>query len=179
MSGKSFEQPGRDADDGLQAPDLGPLRAAAEQQELADAQGRLADGLGNPLHASDPHAPLARDVAQALTEAGFTLHDCVRHHPRYRLGGVCLMPVPSRYNPDGQGGIAVSWTTHDLLALDWQRGREHQGTQQAMNRALSDVLTALGYQTRPFGTGSASLVTGPRRPTQATTRRSRPSKGHR
>lgn len=126
MPGELFEQPGSADDEGLQAPDLGPLRASAEQEELAEAQDRLADGLGNPLRASDPHAPLARDVAQALTEAGFTLHDCVQHHPRYRLGGVCLLPIPSRHNPDGQGGIAVSWTTHDLLALDWDRGFEYQ-----------------------------------------------------
>jgi hypothetical protein len=179
MSGEFFEQSCRDAEDGLQAPDLGPLRAAAEREEPAEAQARLADGFGNPLRPGDPDAPLARDVAQALTEAGFSLHDCVRYHPQYRLGGVCLLPVPSRHNPDGQGGIAVSWTTHDLLALDWQRGREQEGTQQAMNRALASVLTALGYQIRPFGTGGASLVTGPRRAAPSTSPQSRPSKGRR
>ena len=73
-----------------------------------------------------------------------------------------MLPVPGSHNPDGQGGIAVSWTTHNLLALDWGRGREQQGTQQAMNRALASVLKALGYQVRPFGTGGATLVTGPR-----------------
>jgi hypothetical protein len=179
MSDEVFEQPGRHADDGLQAPDLGPLRAAAEREELAEAQDRLADGLGDPLRPGNPHAPLARDVACALTEAGFTLHDCVRYHPRYRLGGVCLLPVPSRHNPVGQGGIAVSWTTHDLLALDSDRGREHQGTQQTMNRALADVLTALGYHVGRFGTGGASLVTEPRRSTPATARMSRTSMGRR
>jgi hypothetical protein len=84
-------------------------------------------------------------VAAALTEAGLNLHNCATHHPRYRLGGVCVLPVPSGHNPDGQGGIAVSWTTHNLLALDWDRGREQQATQQAMNRALASVLKALGY----------------------------------
>jgi hypothetical protein len=115
-------------------------------------------------------------MCQALTEAGFTLHHCIRQHPRYRLGGVCLLPVPGGHNPDGQGGIAVSWTTHDLLALDWERGREHQGAQQTMNRALAGVLTALGYPVQPFGSGDASLVIGPRHSTTATTRRSRPSR---
>lgn len=118
MSEEFFEQPGCDADDGLQAPDLWLLRAAAEGQELAEAQARLADGCGFRLSPTDPQAPLARDVARALTEAGFTLHDCVRHHPQYRLGGVCLLPIPARHDPDGQSGVAVSWTTHDLLALD-------------------------------------------------------------
>jgi hypothetical protein len=74
-------------------PDLGPLRAVAEQAEIADAVSRLADGYGLSLSADDPLAPLARDVARALVEAGFTLHHCARHHPLYRLGGVCLLPV--------------------------------------------------------------------------------------
>jgi len=143
-------------------PDLGSLRALAEREELQDARTRVTDGLGHRLRADDPHAPLARDVAAALTEAGLTPHDCAPHHARYRLGGVCVLPVPSSHNPDGQCGIAVSWTTHNLLALDWERGREHQSTQQTMNRALAGVLKALGYQVRPFGTGGASLVTGPR-----------------
>jgi hypothetical protein len=128
---------------------LRPLRALAEHEELADARALLADALGHPLPTDDPNAQLARDVAAALTEAGFTLHNCAPHHPRYRLGGVCVLPIPAHHNPEGQGGIAVSWTTHDLLALDWNRGRERQGTQQAMNRALAGVLKAPGYQVGP------------------------------
>jgi hypothetical protein len=110
------------AEDGFQPPDLRPLRALAEREELANARDRLSDGLGNSLPPDGPNAPLARDVVAALTEAGLTLQNCAPHHPRYRLGGVC--PVPGGHNPDGQGGIAVSWTTHNLLALDWDRGRE-------------------------------------------------------
>jgi hypothetical protein len=166
-------------EDEFQPPDLRPLRALAEREELADARARLADGLGHPLPASDPNAPLARDVAAALTEAGFTLHDCALHHPQYRLGGVCVLPIPAGHNLDGQGGIAVSWTTHDLLALDWDRGRERQGTQEIMNSALASVLQALGYQVGPFGTGGASLVTEPRRSGPKTTPRTRPSRGRR
>jgi hypothetical protein len=143
------------------------------------ARACLTDGLGQLLPANDPHARLARDVAEALTEAGLALHDCAPHHPRYRLGGVCLLPVPSRHNPDGQGRIAVSWTTHNLLALDWDRGREHQDTQQAMNRALASVLKARGYQVRPFGTGGASLVIGRRRSSASTAPRTRTSRGQR
>jgi hypothetical protein len=88
-------------------------------------------------------------------------------------------PDPAGHNLDGQGGIAVSWTTHDLLALDWDRGRERQGTQETMNSALASVLQALGYQVGPFGTGGASLVTEPRRSGPKTTPRSRPSRGRR
>jgi hypothetical protein len=163
----------------FQSPDLRPLRALAEREELADARARLADGFGHPLPAEDANAPLARDVAAALTEAGLRVHDCTPHHPGYRLGGVCVLPVPSRHNPDGQGGIAVSWTTHNLLMLDWDRGREHHDTQQTMNRALASVLAALDYPVRPFGAGGASLVTGPRRTGLAATRRTRPSRGRR
>lgn len=177
MSEEFFEQPESGADDGLRAPDLGPLRAAAEQGELAEAQARLADGSGHRLSPSDPQAPLARDVARALTEAGFALHDCARHHPRYRLGEVCLLPIPARH--DGQSGIAVSWTTHDLLALDWDRGREHQGTQQAMNRALASVLRALGYRVQPFCIGGATLVTESRRSSTLAARQSRASRRRR
>jgi hypothetical protein len=166
-----------DPEDDFQPPDLRPLRALAEREELSDARARLADGLGHPLPAGDPSAPLARDVAAALTEAGLTLHDCAPHHPQYRLGGVCVLPVPSRHDPDGQSGVAVSWTTHNLLALDWDRGREQRGTQQAMNRALASVLMALGYQVRPFGIGGASMVTEPRRGSQMTTPRTRFSRG--
>jgi len=178
------EDQSRDVDQGededqFQPLDLRPLRALAEREELADARARLANGLGQPLPAEDSNAPLARDVAAALTEAGFTVHDCAPHHPGYRLGGVCVLPIPARHNPDGQGGIAVSWTTHNLLALDWDRGREHHDTQQATNRALASVLKALGYQVGPFGTGGASLVTEPRRGGPPSARRARPSRGRR
>jgi hypothetical protein len=51
-------------------PDLGPLRALAEREELTDAVSRLADGYGRPLPDGDLLAPLAGEVARALTEAG-------------------------------------------------------------------------------------------------------------
>ena len=44
-------------------PDLGPLRALAEREELADATGRLADAYGRPLRDDDPLRPLASDAA--------------------------------------------------------------------------------------------------------------------
>src|ERR1700735_188135 len=89
-----------DPEDDFQPPALRPLRALAEGEELADARARLADGLGNSLSADDPYAPLARDVAEALTEAGLTVHNCVPHHPQYRLGGVWVLPIASGPNPD-------------------------------------------------------------------------------
>jgi hypothetical protein len=152
-----------DEDDlGLEPPDLGPLQAVAEGEELAEAVSRLADAYGRPLPADDPLAPLARDIARALTEAGFTLHHCAQGHPLYRLGGVCLLPVARGHDPEGRGGVVVSWTTHDLLSLDWGRWREYQGVQGLMNGALSEVLDALGFERWPFGVGGAWIVTGRR-----------------
>ena len=88
---------------GLEPPDLGPIRALAETAEFAEAEARLADAYGRPLPADDPLAPLARDIARALTEAGFALHHCAQSHPRYRLGGVCLVPVARGHDPSSFG----------------------------------------------------------------------------
>jgi len=142
-------------------PDLGPLREAAERGELADAVACLAGSSGFRLRADDPLAPLAREVARALTRAGFAVHHCVQADPLYRLGGVCLLPVAAWAEPGGRTGVAVSWTTHSLLSLDWDRWAEYRGVLEAMNWALAVVLEALGFCVRPFGgQGGASLVTG-------------------
>jgi hypothetical protein len=138
-------------------PDLGPLRAVAGREELADAVARVADAYGRPLPADDP---LAGDVARSLTEAGFSLHHCAREHRLSRLGGVCLLPVARSHDPGGRGGVAVSWTTHDLLSLDWDRWNEYHGAHEVMNGALAQVLDALEYQVWPFGNGGAWIVTG-------------------
>ena len=148
-----------DAFVGEEAPDLGPLRETAEAAELAEATDGLTDGSGGPLPAEDPLRPLACAVARALTEAGFTLHHCARHHPRHRLGGVCLLPVAAGHGPGSKAGVVVSWTTHDLLSLDWCRWPEYHGTQQVMNGALGQVLGVLGFQVAPFGSGGAHIVT--------------------
>ena len=71
---------------------------------------------------------------------------------------MCLLPVPAE--PDaGPSGVAVSWTTHNLL-LDWDRYGTYTGTQQATNTAISGILRAFGYAAEPFGSGGAWLVTG-------------------
>lgn len=147
---------------GNERPDLGPARALAEREEFADARSRLADSHGYSLRANDLLMPLASALAQSLTEAGFTLHHCLRSHSLYRLGGVCLLPVRRSLDPGGDGGVVVSWTTHDLLGHDWDRWGEYRDVIEAMSRALALVLDALGYEVRPFGPGGASLVTGRR-----------------
>jgi hypothetical protein len=143
-------------------PDLGPLRALAESAELAGAACAVTDGYGCRLPAGDPLAPLARDVARCLVEAGLTLHYCARWHPLRRLGGVCLLPVARTSDPGGDAGIVVSWTAHDLLFLDRDRQAEYHGAHEAMNGALARVLGALRYQLRPLGSGGAWIVTGHR-----------------
>ena len=101
-------------------PDLGPLRAAADAAELVQAVSGLVRIDGCRLADSDPLAPLARDIAGSMTEAGLTVHYCAQHDPLYRLGGVCLLAVPAE---SGTGsGIAVSWTVHNLLVLPFGFG---------------------------------------------------------
>ncbi|HTT53023.1 MAG TPA: hypothetical protein VMH35_16635 [Streptosporangiaceae bacterium] len=147
----------------LESPDLGPLRALAETAEFTEAVARLADAYGRPLPADDSLVSLARDIAWALTEAGFTLCTTAARAIRwYRLGGVCVLPVARGHDPDGRGGVVVSWTTHDLLSLDWSRWRQYQGAQGVMNGALSEVLDLLGFEASPFGAGGAWIMTGRR-----------------
>ena len=141
MSDQDFEQPG-----------LAPLRAVASEAEFAEAFRRILSAGGYPL---------AGDVARSLIEAGFTLHHCDRHDPLYRLGGVCLVPIRAGLST-GRSGIAVSWTTHDLLLFDWDRYGSYHHTLQLMNAALGGVLDGFGYDVQPFGTGGAWLVSGRR-----------------
>ncbi|MGH3402787.1 MAG: hypothetical protein ACRDRJ_09825 [Streptosporangiaceae bacterium] len=140
----------RDSDFWLdcERPDLAPLWAIAERAELAAATACVADSSGYPLCGDDPLGRVAHDLARELTLAGFTLHHCAQSDPLYRLGGVCLLPVGS--------GIAVSWTTHILLSLEWDRCTEHHRAHAAMNRALAEVLNALGFRVEAFGQGGAS-----------------------
>jgi hypothetical protein len=148
-------------DTDLRQPDPGPLRAAAEAAELAHAVSGLASTGGCRLADSDPLAPLARDIARSTIQAGLTVHHCAQHEPPYRLGGVCPLAVPAE-SGTGHGGIAVSWTVHNLLLPDRDRHGAYAGTQQAMNAALGGVLRAFGYPVIPFGSGGAWLVTGRR-----------------
>ena len=151
-------------DTDLRQPDPGPLRAAAEAAELAHAVTGLVSIDGCRLEDSDPLAPLARDIARSMTQASLTVHHCAQHEPPYRLGGVCLLAVPAE-SGTGHGGIAVSWTVHNLLLPDRDRHGTYTST-PAMNTALGGVLRAFGYPVTPFGSGGAWLVTG-RRETEA------------
>ena len=148
-------------DTDLHQPGPGPLRAAAEAAELAQAASGLVSVDGCRLAGSGPLAPLARDIARSMTEAGLTGHRCARHDPLCRLGGGCVLAVPAG-SGTGHGGIAVSGTAHYLLRLDRDRHGICTGTRQAMNTALGRVLRAFGYAVTPFGSGGAWLVAGRR-----------------
>ena len=138
--------------------DLSALRASAGNAEFAEAQARLVSPCGYPPVGV---GPLARDLARSLTEAGSTLHHCAADDPLYRLGGVCLLPVPAGGGA-GEGGISMPWTAHDLLLRDQLRYRTYRDTHQAVNAAVGSVLTAFGYQAAPSSIGGAWLVTGRR-----------------
>ncbi len=147
------------SDPEFERPDLTPSRAAASQAEFTEAFRGLLSADGYPFAEGEPLVPLARDVARSLIEAGFTLHHCDQHDPLYRLGGACLMPIPGEA---GHRGIAVSWTTHNLLLLDWDRYGIYSRTLQLMNAALGGVLHGFGYRAQELGTGGAWLVSGRR-----------------
>jgi hypothetical protein len=147
------------SDSDFTKPGLGPLRAVAEAAELTHAVSGLVSANGGRLAGSDPLAPLARSIARSMTEAGLTVHHCAPHDLLYRLGGACLLPVPAG-PADGRAGVVLSWTTHRLLSLDWDRYGSYVGTQQAMNTAIGGILRAFGYAAEPFGSGGGWLVTG-------------------
>ena len=142
--------------------DLAALRAAAGGTEFTQVEFGLTATYGFPLRGADPLAPLARGVARSLTEAGLTMHHCARRDPMYWLGAVCLLAEPGT----GRAGIAMSWTTHDLLR-DQDRYGTCRDTHQAMNAALGRVLWAFGYRVTKLGSGRAWLVTSHRRGTEA------------
>lgn len=75
---------------------------------------------------------------------------------------MCLLPVEAGNAPDGSAGVVVTWMTHNLLSLDWDRWNEHHGVQVAMNDALAQVLETLEFQVSAFGAGGAWVVTGRR-----------------
>ena len=147
-------------DTDLLQPDPGRLRAAAGTAELAQAASGLLSIDGCRPADDDPLAPLGRDIARSVTEAGLPPHHRPRNHPPYRIGGACLLAVPAESGTDR--GIAVSWTAHNLLLRDRDRYGTGAGIRQAMNTSPGIVLRAFGYLVTPIGPGGAWLVTGHR-----------------
>ena len=143
-------------------PDLVAVRALAECSELAFAVSGPTSADGTPLTAGRPGG-LAREIARDLVEAGFAVHRCYGWDPAPRLGGVCVRPVPAHADPEGEGGVMVSWAVHDLLALDTGRAQACEDAREIMNLALAETLFVLGWAIRPAGAGGVWMATG-RRP---------------
>jgi hypothetical protein len=113
-------------------------------------------------HGEQPLPELAVEVATALVEVGFDLHDCAGTVGDKALGGVCLTPVGD--DAASGPGIAVAWTQHDRVVTDHVHPADaEEAVQTTMDTALAGVLTALGFEVVEYGTEHAVLVSG-RRP---------------
>lgn len=118
------------------------------------------DRLGDPVtRRESPAAELAVDVATALVEAGFELHDRTGRSRDAALGGVSVARGGdgSAYGP----GVAVTWVPHDRVVLDHVRPAEATAAVRAtMDAALAGVLGALGFAVVADEVTHATLVTG-------------------
>jgi hypothetical protein len=113
---------------------------------------RLPEGWDAELPGDDePLTTLLVELAAALVEAGLPLHDATG--PGRDAGGVSLRPLPEL------DGIVVAWRQHDRMSVEQVHGPGVDGAvQEVLNRALADVLLVRGFDVRPFGDGSASIV---------------------
>jgi hypothetical protein len=113
---------------------------------------RLPEGWDDELPGDDePLTTLLVELAAALVEAGLPLHDATG--PGRDAGGVSLRPLPEL------DGIVVAWRQHDRMSVEQVHGPGVDGAvQEVLNRALADVLLVRGFDVRPFGDGSASIV---------------------
>ena len=103
------------------------------------------------LSDEDPLTTLVVEVTAALSEAGLALHD--DEGPAAEAGGACLIPEPEL------GGIVVTWRQHDRMSVDQVHGVAADFVvQQAMNRALAEVLAARGFVVDAFGGASGHVV---------------------
>ena len=122
---------------------------------LAGPPGRAARAAAHDWDAvlsdEDPLTTLVVEVTAALSEAGLPLHD--DGGPASEAGGACLIPEPDL------GGIVVTWRQHDRMSVDQVHGAVADAVvQQAMNRALAEVLAARGFVVDAFGGASGHVV---------------------
>lgn len=122
---------------------------SALEDALMEQSARLPDGYGGHLSSSDSAAPLATAVTRSLLEAGFNLHNRAAEN---RTGGVYVTPTR---RPDR---VVVSWIPRDVLRLDASRFGDAAATCEVMNLALGNVLMALGWDVREYGSQGANLV---------------------
>ena len=118
---------------------------------LGEQLERLPDDWDDVLSDEDQLTTLAVEVTAALSEAGLPLHDA--GGPAREAGGACLIPEPDL------GGIVVTWRQHDRMSVDQVHGLAADFVvQQAMNRALAEVLAARGFVVDAFGGASGHVV---------------------
>jgi len=144
---------------GVRRPDGALLRRPSPQEwawlgHLGDQLDRLSDDWDDVLSDADPLTTLVVEVAAALAEAGLPLHDCAdRTDAGSAVGGVCLTPDA------GEAGIVVAWRQHDRMSVEQVRGAAADAlVQQAMNAAVGEVLTALGFAVDTIGAAGGHLV---------------------
>jgi hypothetical protein len=118
---------------------------------LGEQLERLPEDWDAGLSDEDPLATLLVEVTAALAEAGLPLHDAAGEGAA--LGGACLTPEP------GLDGIVVTWRQHDRMSVDQVHGAAAQAAvQQAMNRALADILELRGLAVEPFANSTGHVV---------------------
>jgi hypothetical protein len=128
----------------------GSLRRRPSPQEWAwldhlTAQlDRLPEDWAPLLAEEDPLTTLLVEVTATLNEAGLPLHDATGGGGA--LGGACLTPSPDL------DGVVVAWRQHDRMSVDQVHGASADAAvQQAMNRALAEVLAARGLAPEAWG----------------------------
>ena len=118
---------------------------------LGEQLERLPEDWDDVLSDDDPLTTLVVEVTASLAEAGLPLHDVAG--PDSEIGGATLTPQPEL------GGIVVSWRQHDRMSVDQVHGSgPDAAVQQAMNRALAEVLHARGFVVDAFGGASGHIV---------------------
>jgi hypothetical protein len=119
--------------------------------EFGEQLDRLPDEWDVLLTDTDPLTTLVVEVAAALVEAGLPLHDGT---PESAAGGVSLTPDVEH------GGVLVRWRAHDRISVLHVRGAATDAVVQlAMNTAIADVLTQVGFVLAPIDESGCHLVT--------------------
>jgi hypothetical protein len=141
---------------GIRRADGGLTRQPSPQDwawlaHLGEQLERLPDEWDAVLSDEDPLTTLVVEVTAALAEAWLSLHDAAGSASE--AGGACLIPEPDL------GGIVVTWRQHDRMSVDQVHGAVADAlVQQAMNRALAEVLSARGFAVDAFGGASGHIV---------------------